>query len=316
MGRERPERRVLGVVLVLLSSTLMRAALTFALVVLCAAPAAATERTFVFAPADLARLVTQFNSTVVANSASFSRQVSIHGNLVRFFGRSCQVVGSDPGYAASRLRVLDGPARAAILSGRRPDVALGSALQTLGADAWGPPATARTRQASWVADSAVAGAIGFTTAGFTSGDPTGAIGAAAIADTRPSFLVDVDLTSDITLEPAALVLALTTELPPSRPGRMPKRGECFIVASVDPVDVQALIDLLAVTPLADATRIKLEGILDDALSWIGKNRPQRAARVANRFALEVASRSGAEIPGDAAEKLVTRALQVTDALGF
>jgi hypothetical protein len=294
----------------------MRAVSTFLLVVLSAAPAAAAERSFVLSPADLAQAVDQFNAGLVANSAAFGRQISIHGNAVRFFGRSCQTLTGDGGYAASRLRVLDGAGRAAAFAGRHPNIALGAALQSMGAASWSPPAVARTRQLSWATESVVPGAVGFATTGFASGDPTGALGAAAVGETTPSFLVTVDLTDDVRSEPAALVLALTTQLPPSRPGKMPKRSECFLVASTYPADVQALVDLLAATPLTEASRIRLSNILDDALGWLQKGHPQRAARAAKHFALEVASRSGAEIPTDAADQMVRRALLVTDALGL
>jgi hypothetical protein len=290
----------------------------FALIValLSAVPVAAAERTFVFSPADLVRMVDVFNGEILAqsSSSSFRRHVSIHGDGVRFFGRSCPSLSS--GYAVSRVRVLDFAGRAALLAGRRPNFALGMALQSMGVSTWGPPATGRTRQSSWVVESPVPGAIGFTTAGFKSGDPTGAIDAAAIADATPSFLVHVDLSSDVADGPASLVLALTIELPPTRFGKMPKRSECLLVGSAYPADAQALVDLLAATSLPDATRSRLGAFLDDVRRWAGANRPPRAAHAAQRFAFEVAQRSGPEIAADAAEKLVMRGLLVTDAFGF
>jgi hypothetical protein len=293
----------------------MRVVLAFLLAALSAVPAAAAERTFVFSPADLASMVDQFNASVIADSAAFGGQVGIRGNTVRFFGRSCQSLSGDDGSAASRVRVLDGSGTAALLAGRRPNSAFGSALRSMGTAAWILPATARTRQPSWVVESAAPSVVGFATVGFASGDPTGAIGAAASGNTTPSFLVSVDLTN-VAYEPAALVFALTTERPPSRPGKMPRRSECILVGSAYPADVQALVDLLAATPLADTTHVRLQNILDAALARLQQGRTKSAARAVKQFALEIARRSGAEIPPDAAEKMVTRGLVVSDALGL
>jgi hypothetical protein len=284
------------------------------LTLMTAVPVVAAERTFVLSPADLARMMNEFSAAALGKSGSLGRQVGVHGNAIRFFGRICQPLTG--GYAASRVRVLDGAGRAALLAGPRPNLALGSALQSMGADAWGPPATARTHQPSWVSEAAGPGTVGFAIAGFATGDPTGTLGAAAVGNAAPSFLVGVDLTPDFATKPAALVLALTTELPPSRPGRMPKRSECFLIGSAYPADVQALAELLAATTLPAATRTRLENIVEDAIVWLRKEQPQRAARAAKRFALAVASRSGSEIPGDAAEQMVMRALLVSDALGL
>ncbi|MBI3767532.1 MAG: hypothetical protein HY271_03435 [Deltaproteobacteria bacterium] len=292
----------------------MPALLALILALLSAVPAAAAERTFIFSPADLVHMIDTFNGGILAQSSSLGRHVSIRGDQVRFFGRSCPSLSS--GYAVSRIRVLDFAGRAALLTGRQPNFAFGLALQSMGVTTWSPPATGRTHQPSWVVETPVSGAVGFATAGFASGDPTGAIDAAAIADATPSFLVQVDLTSDVTDGPASLVVALTTELPSARPGKMSKRSECLLVGSAYPADAQALVDLLAVTSLSDTTRSYLASYLDDVLRWTGANQPPRAARAARRFAFEVADRPGAEIAADAAEKLVIRALLVNNALGF
>jgi hypothetical protein len=304
----------LPLVLVLLISTLMLALVTFLFALVIAAPAVAAERTFVFSPADLARMVDEFNGEAIANSAAFGSKVKIHGSDVRFFGRSCSSLTGTSGRAASRVRVLDGANRAALAT-RTPNFALAAALQSMGAAAWAPPAVARTHQPSWVAEPPAEGALAFATAGFTTGDPTGTIGAANAVDATPTFLVGVDVVNGAA-DPTALVLALTTELPPTRPGKMPKRSDCFLVGAAYPTDVQALVDLVATTALSDETKSRLDNILNDALGWIANDRPARAARAARHFALEVARRSGSEIPADAAEKMVIRALQVIDALGL
>ncbi len=301
-------------VLLLLSSRPMLPLFALLLTLLNVAIAGAEERTFVISPADLSRMVSEFNAQAIAASSTLRSKVKIHGSDVRFFGRSCPALTSDGGAAASRIRVLDGASRAAQLFSRAPNLALGAALQSMGAASWAPPAVAHTMQPSWIVEPApVAGTVGFSTAGFAAGDPTGTIGGASATDTTPSFVVGVDVTNGAT-EPAALVLALTTELPPTRPGRKPKRSECFLLAHAYPTDVQALVDLVAATAISNDLRNRLGNILGDALDWLARGKPTRAARQTKRFALEVAGRSGSEIPADAAEQMVTRALKVSDAL--
>lgn len=294
----------------------MPAVLALFLVLLTAVPVAAAERTFAFSPADLARMVDEFNATAIARSDTLRSKVKIHGSDVRFFGRSCPTLTADGGRAASRVRVLDGASRAAALASRVPNFALGAALQAMGAASWSPPGIARTRQASWVVDApGPTGTVGFATAGFAAGDPTGKLGGATATDSTPTFVVGVDVTNGAT-EPAALVVALTTELPPTRPGKMPKRAECFLVGRAHPTDVQALVDLVTAATLSTDTRNRLNNILGDALDWVANGKPPRAARAVKRFALEVASRSGSEIPPGDAEAMVTRALEVSDALAL
>lgn len=286
-------------------------------VLLVAAPAAfAAERTFVFSPAGLADTVDGFNAQLIANSGSplFGKQVRLHGGSVRFFGRSCSTLGA-AGAVASRVRVLDGATRAGQLARHTPNLPLAAALQSLGAASWTSPASARTHQPSWTVEAPPPGVVGFTTAGFATGDPTGAIGAST--DRTPSFLVKVDLTSGVTTtDPVPLVLALTTEVPSTHPGRIPKRSECFLLGASRPTDVQALADLVAATTLPALTRSRLDNILADATNWIAAGKPLRAARAAKHFALEVASRSGSEIPAEDAEAMIARALQVMDALSL
>ena len=305
-------------VLLLLFSPPMVLLLALVLALVGASPATADERMFAFSPADLARMVSEFNAQAIAASSTpaLKNKVKIHGSDVRFFGKACPTLTTDGGPAASRIRVLDGASRAAQLFSRSPNLALGAALQSMGAASWAPPANAQTMQPSWLVDPAApTGIIGFSTAGFATGNPTGKIGGANATDPTPTFTVNVDVTNGST-EPASLVLAVTTELPPTRPGRMPKRTECILLGHAYPTDVQALVDLVAAADISADLRSRLNNILGDALDWLAMNKPARAGRQAKRFALEVASRSGSEIPPDAAEEMVTRALQVSDALSL
>jgi len=307
-----------SVVLLLLFSPPMVLLLVLVLTLFGAAPAGADERTFAFSPADLARMVSEFNAQAIAASSApaLKNKVKIHGSDVRFFGKACPTLTTNGGPAASRVRFLDGASRAAQIFSRSPNLPLGAALQSMGAASWTPPANAQTMQPSWLVDpTAPTGVIGFSTAGFATGDPTGKIGVANAADPTPTFTVNVDVSNGST-EPASLVLALTTELPPTRPGRMPKRSECVLLGHAYPTDVQALVDLVAAADISSDLRSRLNNILGDALNWLALNKPSRAGRQAKRFALEVASRSGSEIPPDAAEAMVTRALQVSDALSL
>ncbi len=289
----------------------MRLLLPLLFALLTPAPATAAQRTFVFSPADVVQIVDGFNGEVLGHAPSFSRRISIHGGALRFFGRSCPSLSSG-GYTISRIRVLDGAARAAQLAGRPANFALGSALQSMGGAAWGRPAFANALQPRWVVDTSVQGTIAFSTAGFATGDPNGAIGASAVADMTPSFLFSVDLFSTVTDGPVSLVLALTADAPRPRPGRMPRRTECFLVASLYPADLRALSDLVAETPMPDTTRSRLTGLLDDVHRASIASQPN----VVRRFAYTVAHRIGTEIPADAGEKMIARAFMVIDALGL
>jgi hypothetical protein len=281
-----------------------------------ATPAAATERTFVFSRADFAAMIDTFNGEVLARSADFGRQLRIRPDGVKFFGRSCTSLG-DGTHVISRIRVLDGADRAAQLAGkRRPNVKLGDALTSMNVAAWNPPTTTRTLAPWWFPDTSQEGAAGFAIAGFKNGDAMGTINASQVTDVIPKFLVQLDLATDVTDGPALLLIGITTDVPPSRLGKMPKRAECFVVAPVYPADLQALVDLLARTPMTDTLRTTVSGILDDASASLAANDPAAAARYAKSFAVAVAHGVGTDISGDAAEKLVVLALLVNDALGI
>src|SRR5882724_1743446 len=126
-------------VLVLLTSAPMAALVALFLTLLIAAPAAAVERTFIFSPADFVSMVDTFNGEVLTRSASFRGQVRIRPEGVRFFGRSCPSLRSGAN-GISRIRILESAARAAALAGRRPNLRLGFALQSMGIASWAPPA--------------------------------------------------------------------------------------------------------------------------------------------------------------------------------
>jgi len=274
--------------------------------------AAAEHRTFVFSPGDVLTVVDEFNATVLARSASLGRAVAIRRGAVVLAGKSCPSLATDPARRVTRFRVLDGAARAALLGGKtRVNYALGEALATLGADFWRPPATGRTRQTAWVAEPAVEGVTG-----FASGDESGALTFEIGPDAAASFLVNLTLADAPVTEPTNLVMAVTTEMPPARPGRRPKQTECFLLAPAYTADLQALVDLVAATPLPDTVRGRLNTSLRYATSWLARDQPQRAARNVKRFAYDVASRSGKEVPIDAAEMLLTRAIMVFEALGL
>ena len=280
-------------------------------------PAVAGSRTFIFTPADVLTMVDEFNATVMARSASLGRAVAIRRGAIMIAGKSCPSLAADPRRRVTRFRVLDGAARAALVAGKtRVNYALGDVLATLGADLWLPPATSRTRQAAWVAEPAVEGMTGFATAGFARGDETGALTFETNPDAAASFLVGVSLANAPVTEPTNLVMAVTTEVPPTRPGRRPKRTECFLLAPAHTADLQALVDLVTGTPLPDTVRARLNTSLRYATYWLARDQPQRAARNVKRFAYDVASRSGNGVPVDAAEVLLTRAIVVFEALGF
>ncbi len=302
-------------VFLLLSSAPMVARAALVVFLLIATPALAGERTFVFSPADFVGILDAFNGEVLAHSASFGTQVRIRPDGVRFFGRSCASL-RDGVTGISRIRILDGAGRAAQLASRRPNLQLGLALQSMGADPWAPPATARTLRASWVVDTSTTGALGFVTSGFGKHDATATIRESASTDIIGSFLVNVHIFSDVGTGPASLAVALTTDSPPVKAANRPKRSECFAVVSVYPVDVKALRDLLAATTMPDTTRARLSGILDDIVGFVADNRSARAARAAKRFAVNVAENVGAGISADDAQPMITRGLLVSDALGL
>jgi hypothetical protein len=105
-------------------------------------------------------------------------------------------------------------------------------------------------------------------------------------------------------------------VPALRPGRPPKRTECFLLAPAYPTDLQALFELLAATELADTTRERLSTVLATAAGNLEKGERARAMRAVKNFAVQVADRSADEIAPAAAEALTTRALAVIEALGL
>ncbi|MGH7893498.1 MAG: hypothetical protein ACREQL_02465 [Candidatus Binatia bacterium] len=279
-------------------------------------PAVAAERTFLFTAADILNMVDEFNAAVLAHSAALGGAARIRGGAVALAGRRCPSLMVHPERRATRLRVLDGPARAAALAAHPPSKKLLAALEAMGATAWSPPGRGRTRRTSWTTEPTDPGITGFATIGYANGDPTGGISAVASADIDASFLVSVDLTTSPGTAPADLVLAMTTELPPTAAGRRPKRTECYLLATSETVDLAALVDLLAAAPIMEPTRTQLGTILSEVGNWLAKRRPDRAALLAKRFAIRVARLSATDVPPDAAEALVTRAIKVSDALDF
>jgi hypothetical protein len=165
-------------------------------------------------------------------------------------------------------------------------------------------------------DAPIAGAVGFTTAGFAIGDQTGALGKGEATNRIPGLRIKVDLASDPGIGPVELAIAVTTELPPKKVGKPGKRTECILVASLFPVDILALRDLVAAAPLTTITRNRLNAILDTAQRFLDNDRPKRAARNVRTFALEVAQRSETEIPPAFAEPMITRANAAAEALSF
>ncbi|TMA80371.1 MAG: hypothetical protein E6J72_08550 [Deltaproteobacteria bacterium] len=302
-------------VLLLLNSPLMLALFALLAALLVATPAEAADRTFVFSPADVVSMIEAFNAEILARSGSFGRDIAIRGDRVRFFGRSCPAL-ADGAHVISRVRILDSADHAGVLAGKsnKPNPDLATALKSMDVASWTSPAAARTSVAGWTTDTSDPDAAGFVLAGFANGDPTGAIGIAQLTDATPKFLVQLDLAAPITGDPASLVVAITTELPPTRPGKMPKRGECFVVVSAYPADLQTLVDLLARSPMPDTLRATLSQLLDDAATSLAAGNPGSAATSVKSFAVTLARAIGTGIDDTAAERLVLRALLVNDAL--
>ncbi len=281
-----------------------------------AVPAAATERTFLFSPADLAVVIDEFNAHLIEHSASFGRSLSVRGGIVKLAKKGCPSLAGDPQRRLTRVRVLDSAERAALLAGKRTaNTPLGLALANMGAVTWFQPSTGRVGRPTWLAEAVEPGILGFATVGYANGTGTGAVDSASLSDTKASLLVRVDL-PPFAPDPSEIVLAVTTELPPRRPGGVWKRAECYVLARRESADVQALVDLVAAAELADLTRNRLNNILDDVVNWASQQDWDRAARNLRIFSIEVANRSGGEIPVDTAEVLLARTLLVTEALGF
>jgi hypothetical protein len=126
----------------------------------------------------------------------------------------------------------------------------------------------------------------------------------------------VNLASDPGLGVAELTVAVTTELPSKRLGKPGKRTECVMVASVLPVDIEALRDLVDAAGLTNVTRNRLHSILNTAQTFLDRGKPDRGARNIRTFALEVAQRSEGEIPPAFAEAMINRANAAAEALSF
>ena len=284
---------------------------------LVAFPGGALARTFLLAPGDVVAAIDAFNGEVIARSGGLGRAVSVRRGAVRLSGSVCPSVAADPQRAITRVRFLDSAARAAALARTRSaQPALGNLLAELGGGGWVSPATAVARQPHWVVVPPSPGIMELSTVGFPAGDPLGGLDATAADDARAAFRADLGVSPDPTTGPAGLVLALTVETRPTRPGRAGKRSECFLVAPALPADVEALVDLLAATPLTDATRTRLGYMLAEAEHWVAVSQPVRAARSARAFALEVARRSVGEVGAADAEALIARALAMVEALGL
>jgi hypothetical protein len=278
----------------------------------------ATARTFVLAPADLVAAPDLFGAKALSRSATLGRAVGLKRGALRFARGVCPSLLADPTRKLTRVRLLGGPAGAPLVVGRSLATGLTDALTSMKAATWFPPASGKTRQAHWIAEAPIAGAVGFTTLGFAVGDQTGALGKGDAASRVPGFRMNVDLATEPGVGPAELAIAVTTELLATKLGKPGKRTECILVASLPPVDIQALRDLLnAATPLlTPVTRNRLTGILDTAQTFLDRGKPDRAARNLRTFALEVAQRSATEIPPAFAESMITRANAAAEALSF
>jgi hypothetical protein len=286
-------------------------------IIACAGPAHAAERTFLFTGADVVRMIDEFNADVLAHSASLRGAVKLHQGAVSIAGKSCPSLALHIERRATRLRVLDGPERAAVLAARRPNEKLASLLAAMGGTTWSPPGAGRTRRTAWSTQSMAIGTTAFATDGYATGDSANGISGLAVNDVEGSFAVGVELPA-----PAApvtqpeLVLAVTTELPRRTLTSKPKRTECYLVAPAPASDLQALEDLLAATSIPEPSATSLANLLVTAETWLGKRRPDRAALLVKRFSVRVATLSATDVPADAAEALVMTALRAAEALSF
>jgi len=279
-------------------------------------PAGAAERTFMFTAADVVRMIDEFNADVLAHSAELDGAAKIRLGAVSVAGKSCPSLALHPERLATRLRVLEGPERAAALAARRPNAKLAAALTTMGATVWTIPGRGRTHRAGWATELSIL-APAFSTAGYARGDSAGGISGMATGDVDASFVVDLNVTTP-SADPAELVLAVTTELPRKTPTGKPKRTDCFLVTAAPMTDLQALEDLLGATTIPEPTATRLASLLLEASNWLHQTpaRPDRAALMIKRFGIRVASLSSTDVPADAAEALIIRALAVSEALNF
>jgi hypothetical protein len=298
----------------------LHSTLAVAILIVCALavrPSAAAERTYVFTPADLVRMIDDFNADVLAQSASFGKAVKVRRGAVRLGNSTCASLAGATPRLLTRVRVVSAPANAALLAGKRANVVLPGALAGMGAASWAPPGAVALREPLWTASQLPGGTLELSTVGFTAGDPSGALSADDRERTNAIARLDLDLATPPGTGSTALILGATTELPPSRPGRRPKRAECVLLVHTLPVDVTALEELLAATPLTDTTRHRLTLWLDIARRRVDAKLRARAARSVKAFALEVANRLAMnEIAAADAEALITRSLATSEALEF
>lgn len=280
----------------------------------------AAERTFVLTPDDLVTMVDEFNASLIAQSASLERAVTLRQGAVTLAGMRCPSLAAEPARMLTRVRVLDGPARASLLT-RRPRLA--QVLAAMGGAAWGPPATPLTHQPLWIVDPAVAGAAAFMSAGFSNADQTGALAYTAAGDRSPNFVVKVNDLVEPALHPLTapteLVLAITTEVPPDRPHRRPKRlkrDECYLLGAAYSADPQILSDLVRAAPLDSDLRNHLLRIVTAGQHRLVHGETAAATAFLKRFATEAALRSLGEISPEMAEAMALRTIDAIEAMGL
>ncbi len=279
-------------------------------------PANAAQRTFVLAPSDLVSAPDLFGAKALSRSATLGRAIGLKRGAIRFAKGVCPSLLADPTRRITRVRLLGGPVGAPLVVGRSLATGLTSALTLMNTATWLAPASGTTRQSSWISEAPVSDAVGFATTGFATGDQTGALGGSNAVDASPGFRMVVNLASDPGIDRAELAVAVTTELPSKKLGKPGKRTECILVASLEPVDLEALRDLVAATPLGTVTRNRLNFILDTAQTFLDRGKGPRAARNIRTFALEVAQRSETEIAPSFAEAMINRANAAAEALCF
>ncbi len=321
LDKSRPGQRPRLVLLLLLPMRVSRSpsVLVFLLALLSgllAAPAGAAQRTFVLSPADVVTASDLFSAKALSRSATLKRTLGLKRGALRFAKGVCPSLLADPTRRLTRIRVLGGPQGAPLVVGRSLASGLTTALMQMNAATWTAPASGKTRQAQWTAEPALDGVLGFTTLGFAVGNQAGALGQSDASNRVPSFRVVVDLTGSLGTGPAEVAVALTTELPPTKIGKPGKRTECILVASLLPVDMPALRDLVTASPLGNVTRNRLNFILDTAQNFLDHGKADRAARNYRTFALEVAQRTETEISPPFAEAMINRANAAAEALGF
>jgi hypothetical protein len=270
----------------------------------------------VLTPADLVSAPDLFGAKALARSATLGRAVGLKRGAIRFAKGVCPSLLADPTRRVTRVRLLGGPVGAPLVVGRSLANGLTNALTLMSTATWLSPSSGSTRQASWITEAATSDAVGFETNGFAVGDQTGALGQNDAGNRVPGFRMVVNLASNLGVGSAELAIAITTELPPKKLGKPGKRTECILVASLQPVDVQALFDLVAATPLETVTKNRLNFILNTAATFLDRGKPNRAARNIRTFALEVAQRSETEIEPKFAEAMINRANAAAEALCF